>query len=104
MFHETLGAVKARTVRRQVPLKQWNRELLLALGLTPWDSKGKDEVDTTFVLPPDLGMTGRICSPRGLELPTEGRGDKLESTEVGQQKQELELSTPAAVSETRRAL
>ena len=35
--------------------------------ITPWDPKGKDTTDTTFVLPPSLGVSGRIRAPLGLE-------------------------------------
>ena len=108
VFHENHGVLKARTVRRQVPSKQWNRELLLALGSTPWDPKGKNELDITFVLPPDLGMTGRIRKPPGLELPTSGNDELHDSTKDLQIDElsptnELELSTLSTGSETRLA-
>ena len=57
---------KVRTVRRVVPSKQWNKTLHKALNVTPWDPKGKDTTDTTFVLPPSLGVSGRIRSDRHL--------------------------------------
>ena len=41
VFHEIHGVLKARTVRRQVPSKQWNRELLHALGSTHGIQKEK---------------------------------------------------------------
>ena len=58
---------KVHTVRRVVPSKQWNKTLHKALNVTPWDPKGKDTTDTTFVLPPSLGVSGRIRAPPGLE-------------------------------------
>ena len=58
---------KVRTVRRVVPSKQWNKTLHEALNVTPWDPKGKDTTDITFVLPPSLGVSGRIRAPPGLE-------------------------------------
>ena len=58
---------KVRTVRRVVPSKQWNRTLHKALNVTPWDPKGKNTTDTTFVLPPTLNVSGRIREPPGLE-------------------------------------
>lgn len=71
VFHETRGVIKVRTVRRQVPSKQWNQELLMKLSCISWDPKGKDEVDIIFVLPPNLGVTGRIRAPPGLTSPGE---------------------------------
>ena len=58
---------KVHTVRRVVPSKQWNKTLHKALNVTPWDPKGKDTTDTTFVLPPSLGVSERIQAPPGLE-------------------------------------
>ena len=74
---------KARTVRRVVPSKQWNKKLHQALNVTPWDPKGKDTTDTTFVLPPTLGVAGRIREPPGLELPdTEQAPEAEEKSET----------------------
>ena len=58
---------KVRTVRHVVPSKQWNKTLHKALNVTPWDPKGKDTTDTTFALPPSLGISGRIRAPPELE-------------------------------------
>ena len=58
---------KVRTVQRIVPSKQWNKTLRKALNVTRWDPKGKDTTDTTFVLPPSLGVSGRIPAPPGLD-------------------------------------
>ena len=38
-----------------------------ALNVTPWDPKREDTTGTTFVLPPSLGVSGRIRAPPGLE-------------------------------------
>ena len=74
---------KVRTVRRVVPSKQWNKKLHQALNVTPWDPKGKDTTDTTFVLPPTLGVAGRIREPPGLELPdTEQAPEAEEKSET----------------------
>ena len=67
VFTSQVGIHKVRTIKRQVPSKQWNRELFLKLNSTPWDPKAKNEIDTTFVLPPNLTATRRVREPPGLE-------------------------------------
>ena len=46
--------VKVRTIKRNVPSAQWDRELFLTLASTPWDPKGKNTEDTSLVLPSTL--------------------------------------------------
>ena len=67
VFTSQVGIHKVKTIKRQVPSKQWNRELFLKLNSTPWDPKAKNEIDATFVLPPNLTVTGRVREPPGLE-------------------------------------
>ena len=50
--------LKVRTVKRVFPSKQWNIELHKLLNSTPWDPKGKDTMDTGFVLPPSMVASG----------------------------------------------
>ena len=65
------GIIKVRTIKRQVPSKQWDQELFLKLQATPWDPKAKQVIDTSFVLPPTLTSTGRVREPPGLERETQ---------------------------------
>ena len=58
-----------RTIKGNVPSAQWDRELFLTLASTPWDPKGKNTEDTSFVLPPTLTVTGRMRPPPGLTAP-----------------------------------
>ena len=59
--------LKARTVKRVLPSKQWNTELHKSLNSTPWDPKGKETTDTGFVLPPSMVASGRARPPPVLE-------------------------------------
>ena len=52
------GITKVRTIKRQVPSKQWDQKLFLKFQATPWDPKAKQVIDTSFVLPPTLTPTG----------------------------------------------
>ena len=58
-----------RTIKRNVPSAQWDCELFLTLASTPWDPKGNNTEDTSFVLPPTLTVTGRMRPPPGLTAP-----------------------------------
>ena len=58
---------KVRTVKRVVSSKRWNAALHRLLNSTPWNPKGKGDVDTTFVLPPAMIASGRVRPPPGLD-------------------------------------
>ena len=58
---------KVSTVERVVPSKKWNTALHNLLKSTPWDPKGEDTTDTSFVLPPAMIASGRVRPPPGLD-------------------------------------
>ena len=68
VFHETQSVLKIRTVKRQVPSVQWDRELRHKMTSTPWDPKCRNDVDTICVLPSNLDVTGRVPPSPGLSI------------------------------------
>ena len=76
------GTTKVRTIKRQVPSKQWDQKLFLRLQATPWDPKAKQAIDTSFVLPPTLTSTGRVREPPGLERETQTGTEDLPTEET----------------------
>ena len=91
------GIIKVRTIKRQVPSKQWDQELFLKLQATPWDPKAKQVIDTSFVLPPTLTSTGRVREPPGLERETQTGTEDLPMEEthetVTETQDDLKLET-----------
>ena len=78
------GVFKVRTVRRRPPSQQWN-----AVGVTKvmatWQPKGDGVDSTAFVMPPDLGVKGRVPPPPGLSrTDEEEETEPLEDLEPGQ--------------------
>ena len=76
------GITKVRTIKRQVPSKQWDQKLFLKLEATPWDPKAKQVIDTSFVLPPTLTSTGRVREPPGPERETQTGTEDLPTEET----------------------
>ena len=61
------GVFKVRTVRRRSPSQQWNASYVMQMTSTPWQPRGDGVESTAFVMPPDLGVKGRVRPPPGLE-------------------------------------
>ena len=61
------GVFKVRTVRRRSPSQQWNASYVMQMTSTPWQPRGDGVELTAFVMPPDLGVKGRVRPPPGLE-------------------------------------
>ena len=61
------GVFKVRTVRRRSPSQQWNASYVIQMTSTPWQPRGDGVESTAFVMPPDLGVKGRVRPPPGLE-------------------------------------
>ena len=74
---------KVRTVKRVISSKRWNTALHKLLNSTPWNPKGKDTTDTSFVLPPAMIASGRVRPPPGLD--TEVIGEHTEETKSEEQ-------------------
>eukprot|EP00439_Symbiodinium_sp_Y106_P042053 s9065_g5.t1 len=63
----TNGVFKVRTIRRRSPSQQWNASCVMQMISTPWQPRGDGVESTAFVMPPDLGVKGRVRPPPGLE-------------------------------------
>ena len=50
----------------------------------PWQPKGDGVNSTAFVMPPDLGVKGRVKPPPGLSRVEEEENETLEDLEPGQ--------------------
>ena len=74
---------KVRTVKRVISSKRWNTALHKLLTSTPWNPKGKDTTDTSFVLPPAMIASGRVRPPPGLD--TEVIGEHTKETKSEEQ-------------------
>ena len=61
------GVFKVRTVKRRSPSQQWNASYVIKMTSTPWQPRGDGVESTAFVMPPDLGVKGRVRPPPGLE-------------------------------------
>ena len=57
------GVFKVRTVRRKPPSQQWNAVGVTKVISLPWQPKGDGVDSTAFVMPPDLGVKGRVPPP-----------------------------------------
>eukprot|EP00439_Symbiodinium_sp_Y106_P050455 s7386_g6.t1 len=60
------GVFKVRTVKRKPPSQQWNAVGVTKMLSVPWQPKGGGVDSTAFVMPPDLGLKGRVKPPPGL--------------------------------------
>ena len=60
------GVFKVRTVKRKPPSQQWNAVGVSKMLSVPWQPKGDGVDSTAFVMPPDLGVKGRVKPPPGL--------------------------------------
>ena len=60
------GVFKVRTVKRKLPSQQWNAVGVTKMLSVPWQPKGDGVDSTAFVMPPDLGVKGRVRPPPGL--------------------------------------
>ena len=80
------GVFKVRTVKRRSPSQQWNASYVIKMTSTPWQPRGDGVESTAFVMPPDLGVKGRVRPPPGLErVEEEVEGDvELEDMVPGQ--------------------
>ena len=61
------GVFKVRTARRRSPSQQWNASYVMQMTSTPWQPRGDGAESTAFVMPPDLGVKGRVRPPSGVE-------------------------------------
>eukprot|EP00439_Symbiodinium_sp_Y106_P050664 s2170_g6.t1 len=80
------GVFKVRTVERRSPSQQWNASYVIQMTSTPWQPRGDGVESTAFVMPPDLGVKGRVRPPPGLErVEEEAEGNvELEDMVPGQ--------------------
>ena len=60
------GVSKVRTVKRRPPPQQWNATGVSKMLSVPWQPKGDGVDSTAFVMPPALGVKGRVKPPPGL--------------------------------------
>ena len=60
------GVYKVRTVKRKRSSQQWNAVGVSKMLSVPWQPKGDGVDSTAFVMPPDLGVKGRVKPPPGL--------------------------------------
>ena len=63
-------------MRRRPPSQQWNAVGVTKVMSLPWQPKGDGVDSTAFVMPPGLGVKGRVPPPPGLS-----RIDEEEETE-----------------------
>ena len=87
---------KVRTVKRVISSKRWNIALRKLLTSTPWNPKGKDTTDTSFVLPPAMIASGRVRPPPGLD--TEVFGEHTKATKSEEQTASKLSERPIGVS------
>ena len=60
------GVFKVRAVKRKPPSQQWNAVGVSKMLSVPWQPKVDGVDSTAFVMPPDLGVKGRVKPPPGL--------------------------------------
>ena len=86
MLGNANGVFKVRTVKRRSPSQQWNASYVIQMTSTPWQPRGDGVESTAFVMPPDLGVKGRVRPPPGLErVEEEAEGNvELEDMVPGQ--------------------
>ena len=75
------GVFKVRTVKRKPPSQQWNAVGVSKMLSVPWQPKGDGVDSTAFVLPPDLGVKGRVKPPPGLSRVEEEEEEENEQLE-----------------------
>ena len=80
------GVFKARTVKRKTRSQQWNAVGVTKMLSVPWQPKGDGVDSTVFVMPPDLGVKGRVKPPPGLSRVEEEyeENEQLEDLAPGQ--------------------
>ena len=61
------GIFKLRNVTRRPPSQQWNAVGVTEMASLPWQPKGDAMDPIAFVMPPDLGVNGRVKLFLGLE-------------------------------------
>ena len=80
------GVFKVRTVKRKPPSQQWNAVGASKMLSVPWQPKGDGVDSTAFVMPPDLGVKGKVKPPPGLSCveEEEEENEQLEDLAPGQ--------------------
>ena len=80
------GVFKVRAVKRKPPSQQWNAFGVTKMLSVPWQPKGDGVDSTAFVMPPDLGVKGRVKPPPGLSRVEEEdeENEQLEDLAPGQ--------------------
>ena len=79
------GVFKVRTVKRRPPSQQWNAVGVTKMLSVPWQPKGDGVDSNAFVMPPDLGVQGRVKPPPGLSrVDEEEENEQLEDLPPGQ--------------------
>ena len=80
------GVFKVRTVKRKPPSQHWNVVGITKMLSVPWQPKGDGVDSTVFVMPPDLGVKGRVKPPpRLLRIEEEDKeNEQLEDLAPGQ--------------------
>ena len=80
------GVFKVRAVKRKPPSQQWNAVGVTKMLSVPWQPKGDGVDSTAFVMPPDLGVKGRVKPPPGLSRVEEEdeENEQLEDLAPGQ--------------------
>ncbi|CAE7372426.1 unnamed protein product, partial [Symbiodinium sp. CCMP2456] len=80
------GVFKVRAVKRRPPSQQWNAVGVSKMLSVPWQPKGDGVDSTAFVMPPDLGVKGRVNPPPGLS--------RVEQEEESEENEQLEDMVP----------
>ena len=79
------GVFKVRAVKRRPPSQQWNAVGVTKMLSVPWQPKGDGVDSNAFVMPPDLGVQGRVKPPPGLSrVDEEEENEQLEDLPPGQ--------------------
>ena len=80
------GVFKVRAVKRKPPSQQWNAVGVSKMLSVPWQPKGDGVDSIAFVMPPDLGVKGRVKPPPGLSRveEEEEENEQLEDLALGQ--------------------
>ncbi|CAE7248181.1 unnamed protein product [Symbiodinium microadriaticum] len=80
------GVFKVRTVKWRPPSQQWNATGVSKMLSVPRQPKGDGVDSTAFVMPPDLGVRGRVKPPPGLS--------RVEEDEENEEDGQLEDMVP----------